>query len=124
MSRKWSRSSDDRQHYPWPSSLGHRLVPLRTIEGHSILEGIFTISRDWFRCGNEGDVINTGVHPCRRDILLLIECVMAPLMQPAVAMGTRIVLAAIARRMRRTVSTCVRRDFTLDDSEERTQCGQ
>lgn len=108
---------------PGPAFWGGRLVPLRFIDGHSILEGIFTISRDWSRCGNEGNVINTGVHPCRRDILLVVECVVAPLVQPAVAMGSRIVLAAIARRMRCAVVTCVRRDLALDDSEERTQCG-
>lgn len=107
---------------PGPAPWGGRLVPLRLIDGHSILEGIFTISRDWPRCGNEGDVINAGMHPCR-DILLVVECVVAPLVQPAAAMASRIALAAIGRRMGHTVAACVRRDFTLDDSEERTQCG-
>lgn len=108
---------------PGPAPWGGRLVPLWFIDGHSILEGIFTISRDWLRCGNEGNVINAGVHPCRRDILLVVECVVAPLVQPAGAVVSRMALAAIARRMGRTVAAGVRRDFTLDDPEERTQCG-
>lgn len=108
---------------PGPAPWGGRLVPLRFIDGHSILEGIFTISRDWPRCGNEGDVIDAGVHPCRRDVLLVVEFTVAPLVQPAGAVASGIALAAIARRMRRTMVAGVRRDFTLDDSEERTQCG-
>lgn len=109
---------------PGPAPWGGRLVvPLRFIDGHSILEGIFTISRDWLRCGNEGNVINARVHPCRRDILLVVEWAVAPLVQPAGAVASGIALAAIARRMGRTMVAGVRRDFTLDDSEERTQCG-
>lgn len=108
---------------PGPAPWGGRLVPLRFIGGHSILEGIFTISRDWLCCGNEGNVIDAGVHPCRRDILLVVECMVAPLVQPAGAVVSRMVLAAIARKMGGTPVACVCCDFTLNDSEERTQCG-
>lgn len=108
---------------PGPAPWGGRLVPLRFIDGHSILEGIFTISRDWPRCGHEGNVIHAGVHPCCRDILLVVEFAVAPLVQPAGAVASRIALAAIARRMGRTMVACIRRDFKFDDSEERTQGG-
>lgn len=82
------------------------------------------ISRDGLRRGNERDVIDARVHPCRRDNLLVVELV-APLVASPVAAGERprLVLAAIARLARQAAVACVRGDFALEHPEHRAQCG-
>lgn len=99
-------------------------VPRLFVKGRqfSILEGILAVPRDGLRRGHERDVVDAGVHPCCRHVLLVVELV-APLAQPGVALGAGVDLAAIARRVGRAVATCVRRHLALDHSEERAQGG-